>query len=431
MTRLFLSIIIAVLGSLFFIGLGLDKLVAEQVDYEESSEIVLFKKLIEGFSLQLSELPNEDLEHSIANINRHYRVNLTIDNINNVALPATLIAEISQSGGLMLATDQQTYLLRKIPQHENKLIKLQLPPATEEDQQQNIILTAILYIGVCTILIAWLFPLARRLFILTNAAAKIGKGELNVRVPINKFSYISPLEKSFNHMAYQIEKLMTDNKLLARSLSHDIRTPMSCLRFGVEAALDSRNIDKKNHYLIRMEAELTNMETMTSAFLDYAGMERQGVNLKLESVQINNFIQGITDELQSLAEQYNITLIFEPLANETYYSLDCHWFQRVLQNLVSNAVQYANSKVVIQLSISTDNINIFVEDDGKGLDQSKLDIIFDPFIKLDVDRSREQGHFGLGLAICQKVIDWHKGSISAKNSLKLSGAQFCISLPKK
>ena len=57
-------------------------------------------------------------------------------------------------------------------------------------------------------------------------------------------------------MASQIEKLVADNKILARSLSHDIRTPMACLRFGIEAALDSKNIDKKNSYLERMDTEL-------------------------------------------------------------------------------------------------------------------------------------------------------------------------------
>ena len=52
------------------------------------------------------------------------------------------------------------------------------------------------------------------------------------------------LEQSFNTMASQIEKLVADNKILARSLSHDIRTPMACLRFGVEAALDTKSLEK-------------------------------------------------------------------------------------------------------------------------------------------------------------------------------------------
>ncbi|MCO4798618.1 MAG: ATP-binding protein [Colwelliaceae bacterium] len=431
MTRLFLSIIIAVLGSLFIIGWGLDKLVADQNETEESADIIVYKKLLEGFSKQLSYLPKNELAKATEDIANHYQVIITLDDSNNVALPITLQKQLSQSGGLLLATDEQAYLLREIPKHNQKLLKLQLPPTIEENQQLNIFLTAVLYLGVCTILIAWLFPLARRLFILTKAAAKIGKGELNVRVPINKFSYVHRLEKSFNQMASQIEKLMADNKLLARSLSHDIRTPMSCLRFGIEAAIDCNDIDKKNVYLNRMEAELTNMETMTSAFLSYAGMERQGVNLKLETVNINQFINDICHDFQALAEQYNISLSCQLLEQPLNYQLDCHWFHRAIQNLISNAVQYADKKVMLKLSMTQKHVEITIEDDGIGLAKNKLDVIFDPFVKLDTGRSREDGHFGLGLAICQKIIHWHKGEIMAKNSTNLSGASFIISLPKQ
>ncbi|MEW6989239.1 ATP-binding protein [Colwelliaceae bacterium 6441] len=430
MTRLFLSIIIAVLGSLFIIGWGLDKLVADQTHTEESPEIVIYKKLLEGFSQQLGSVAQSELVATTENMANNYQVAVTLDTISNVALPETLLEQLSQSGGLLLATDQQTYLLRKIPFHDEQLLKLELPVTLEENQHLSIALTALLYLGVCAILILWLFPLARRLFILTNAAAKIGKGELNVRVAINQFSYISPLEKSFNQMAAQIEKLMADNKLLARSLSHDIRTPMSCLRFGVEAALDCQDIEKKDNYLIRIEKELTNMEAMTSAFLSYAGMERQGIHLKLDTVDINQFTSDICQDFQCLAKQHNISLTCQLLEQSLTYPLDCHWFHRALQNLISNAVQYANTQVKINLIASIDHLKFIIEDDGIGLVQNKLDVIFDPFVKLDTNRSREQGHFGLGLAICQKVVHWHKGEISAKNSQQFSGACFTITLPR-
>lgn len=430
MTRLFLSIIIAVLGSLFIIGWGLDTLVADHNETQENPDVYIYKQLIEGFSQQIGEHSQQVLEQTTEKIAKQYQVSISLENINNVALPTTLRAQLSQHGGLLLATDEEAYILRTIPQHPQQLVKLQLPNAPEENQQQNIMLTAVLYIGVCAILILWLFPLARRLFILTKAAAKIGKGDLGVRVPINRFSYINRLEKSFNQMASQIEKLMADNKLLARSLSHDIRTPMSCLRFGVEAALDSNNIDKKNEYLNRMEAELTNMEAMTSAFLSYAGMERQGINLKVETLNINQFISDICHSFQPLAEQYNVKLTCQLSEQPVTYSLDSHWFHQALQNLISNAVQYAKSQVVLSIAVTAKTIQFTVEDDGDGLAKDDLDIIFDPFVKLDTARSREHGHFGLGLAICQKVVHWHKGKIIANNSTNLSGACFTISLPR-
>ncbi len=427
-TRLFISIIITVLGSLFFISWGLDKLVASQIEPEENAEVVLYQQLIEGFSQQLSSIKHAALLANTEQLAKQFSVNLTLEDANNIALPDSLTTQLVHQGGLLLASDQQAFVLRTIPSHPDSLLRLELPALPEEDNFRNMVLTAILYLGVCAILLLWLFPLARRLYVLTDSAAKIGKGELNVRVALNKFSYIHPLEKSFNQMAAQIEKLMADNKLLARSLSHDIRTPMSCLRFGVEAALDCHDIDKKDNYLQRIEAELTRMEEMTAAFLSYAGMERQGVHLKLEQVELNQFIRDFCQDFQSFAEQHHIQLSCQLLPNNCQVKLDCHWFYRALQNLVSNAIQYATEQVIISLKQQGHSLIIAIEDDGKGIAEDKLSVVFDPFVKLDVDRSREQGHFGLGLAICQKIIHWHKGTICAEQAKQLSGARFAITL---
>ena len=270
-------------------------------------------------------------------------------------------------------------------------------------------------------------------------------------MPQSRFSYISLLENSFNRMAAQIEKLVADNKILARSMSHDIRTPMSCLRFGVEAAMDTRDLTKKDIYLARMETELTRMEEMTTAFLDYAGMERQGFLLKREMININQFLETINNDFQSLAEQHNVTLNYQ--ANSEFInqaislSIDFHWCYRAIQNLLSNAVQYAKSTVTISAYCQNNRLHICVKDDGKGIPEQSIASIFDPFVKLDLDRSRELGHFGLGLAISAKVVHWHNGTIHAKNSTELgaenapenfnktmpshvpTGACFTISLP--
>lgn len=110
-------------------------------------------------------------------------------------------------------------------------------------------------------------------------------------------------------------------------------------------------------------------------------------------------------------------------------------------------MQYANNTVVISAYCQHNFLHISVEDDGKGIPEENIENIFAPFVKLDVDRSRELGHFGLGLAISAKVVHWHNGSIHASNILTtndkssaktskqvnknatITGACFTISLP--
>jgi signal transduction histidine kinase len=424
MRRLYISIILTVIGSLFIITWGLDKIVAKQVPSQAQSEYALYHQLIEGFDRQLSTQPRDSLDAFSEQLSQAYQITLQLDESKNIALPSELTSQLTQVGGLLLASETQPYLLKQLSSHPDYIIQLSLPVAAFDDHRINMILTATLYMGVCAIILAWLFPLTRRLYLLTNTAAKIGAGNLTARMPLSRFSYISLLENSFNRMATQIEKLVADNKILARSMSHDIRTPMSCLRFGVEAAIDTQNIEKKNHYLERMETELTRMEDMTAAFLEYAGMERQGFRLKRESIDINEFLQKINNDFQSLAEQHKVELTYQASTEFTkqsiHLSLDFHWCYRAIQNLLGNAVQYAQNQVAISAYRQHDQLIITVKDDGKGIPEESIDSIFDPFVKLDVDRSRELGHFGLGLAITAKIIHWHNGDIYAKNRVNAS-----------
>jgi len=431
MRGLYISIIFTVVGSLFFIGWGLDELVAYSAEDKktETQTTTIYRQLLDGLSEELSLLNSEQLVKKINLFQQHYQIKTSLASSKKIALPSSLVTQLKQQGGLLLASTDNQYLLKNIANHPDFLLRLELPIEIEDDDNVNFILTLTLYVSICVILTLWLIPLTRRLYLLNNAAAKIGSGQLDARIAHSRFSYIKMLEQSFNTMAGKIEKLVADNKILARSLSHDIRTPMACLRFGIEAALDSKSIEKKNTYLTRMDNELTCMEEMTSVFLDYASMERQGLNLKKQQTNISTLITSAINDCQVLAEHKNIKVVLT--SSETLsHSLDYHWCYRALVNLISNAIGYANSQVLLSIHNTSSQVTISIEDDGKGIADDKLAIIFTPFVKLDADRSREQGHFGLGLAICSKVMDWHHGSINAGNSRQLSGACFTLTFPK-
>jgi len=433
MRGLYLSIIITVLGSLFFIGLGLDKLAeyatSDQQSEKEQHSTLIYRQLAQGLAQQLDELPEKALTSAVHQFQQQYKIKSHLVLSNDIALPKSLLTQLSAAGGLLLASQNDQYLLKELVQHPTYLLQLNFSLEQEENQPFNFLLTLFLYLGICGILIIWVFPLSRRLFLLNNAAAKIGDGQLNVRITPSRFSYIKMLENSFNNMASQIEKLVADNKILARSLSHDIRTPIACLRFGLEAAIDSQTIEKKNSYLTRMDSELTNMEDMTSAFLEYASMERQALHLKKKSVDINALLTSSIDDCDMLAEQKNVVIKLISTNENIHYALDYHWCYRAIVNLITNALGFASNEVLLTLTQSDEALIITIEDDGKGIANDKLDVIFTPFVKLEAERSREQGHFGLGLAICAKVMDWHQGKITACNNNNLSGACFTLTLP--
>jgi signal transduction histidine kinase len=433
MRGLYLSIVFTVLGSLFFVGWGLDKLAehaeSKQENNQENQITLLYRQLAQGLAQQLNALPEKSLTDKVSQFQQQYNITSHLVLSHDVALPSSLLAQLNQNGGLLLASQNDQYLLKKLERHPTYMLQLNFPLEQEENQPFNFILTLALYIGICAIVLLWVFPLSRRLFLLNNAAAKIGTGQLNVRIKPSRFSYIKMLEQSFNNMASQIEKLVADNKILARSLSHDIRTPIACLRFGLEAAIDSKTLAKKDSYLVRMDSELTNMEEMTSVFLEYASMERHALALKKQVSNVNALINSAIDDCHMLAQQKQVSVKLIATSQNIHYELDYHWFYRALVNLISNAIGFANQEVLLHLNVTDKAMMIIIEDDGKGIASDKLDVIFTPFVKLEAERSREQGHFGLGLAICMKVLDWHQGSITASNHNQLSGACFTLTLP--
>jgi len=435
MRGLYLSIIITVIGSLFFIGWGLDKLAEHadsvQDDKLEHPSMLVYRQLAQGLAQQLDMLPEEALTDTVQQFQQQYKITSHLVLSHDIALPKSLLVQLADNGGLLLASQNDQYLLKELVQHPTYLLQLNFPLEQEVNQPINFFLTLAMYLGISTILILWVFPLSRRLFLLNNAAAKIGAGQLNIRISPSRFSYITMLENSFNNMASQIEKLVADNKILARSLSHDIRTPIACLRFGLEAAIDSKTIEKKDSYLTRMDSELTNMEEMTSAFLEYASMERQALHLNKQEIKVNELISSAVTNCQLLAKQKHVHIEFTSVMPNVYYHLDYHWCYRTLVNLITNAIGYAQSQILLTLEVNNKHLMITIEDDGKGIAPDKLDVIFTPFVKLEAQRSREEGHFGLGLAICSKVADWHQGKITAENSKSLSGACFTLTLPNK
>ncbi len=427
MRSLYLSIVITVLTAILALGWGLDSLVAEQTP-KESSDITIYKTLIDGLATQLTPNNQSELNHQFNLVSNSFKFELSLLKMEDIALPPSLLKQLDSPGGVLLASQKGSYLLQRIT-GSNQLIQLNIPLAPQHNKL-DLILTLALYSGISIILILWSLPLTRRLYLLNNAAAKFGAGQLETRIPASRFSYITMLERSFNLMANQIEKLMADNKMLARSLSHDIRTPLACLRFGVEAALDSHDIEQKNHYLTRMDNELTRMEEMTAAFLEYAGLERHGLDLKFSDIDVNQLIKSTAESYDILAQQHQVKLSYQVPDSSSDCRIDCHWIARAIQNLLVNGMRFATTQVLLTVVQTKNHITITIEDDGQGIAPEDFNTIFEPFVRLIDHQTRENGHFGLGLAITAKIIQWHHGKITVSQSALLGGACFSLVIPK-
>ena len=100
MRRLYISIILTVIGSLFIITWGLDKIVAKQAPVDEQNEYAVYHQLIEGFDQQLSKLPVAALTKASQALNQQFQISLQLDKSENIALPQELTSQLTQTGGL-------------------------------------------------------------------------------------------------------------------------------------------------------------------------------------------------------------------------------------------------------------------------------------------------------------------------------------------
>ncbi|MBT0586137.1 HAMP domain-containing sensor histidine kinase [Alteromonas oceanisediminis] len=430
MRKIYLGIIITVVGSLIFIGAILDLLDSESNQQQAPNELSFSQQMLLGIATQLSQIEPEDLIDQTAERARQFDLNLHIVPLSSVSLPASLLSILQEKNALVLESDNRMFVFNTLQNHPGMLLQLTVPARQEESYFTDMMMTLGLYAGLILMLFLWLLPLTSRLRKLTELAAEFGNGDLGKRIQLSRFSYIEGLEQSFNRMAAKIETLIADNKILAGSLSHDLRTPLACLRFGVEAAIETQNREKQSIYLQRVDSELTRLENMLEAFLEYASLEQSGVNLVKQWIDVKALTLSVVDELQPLAKDSAIEFSFALSAyDDTKIRVDAHWVYRAILNVLGNAIEHANNCITVELYTSGNTVTLAIHDDGDGIEGFQSELLFAPFQKGDQSRNRDQQHYGLGLAIVSKVVEWHNGLVSASNSTKLRGACFAIQLP--
>lgn len=427
MLRLWLSLMLSAICALFLLGTVLDQL-AGQTEPSATADERLFPLLLQQLTQKANLTPSAELASLIVQSGRDWQLAISLEAAASLALPPQLQAELAQPHGLTLSADDHQYVLKALTAHPDWLLKVQLP-AEAQPHPADLWLTLSLYAGICLIMLFWLMPLTRRLWLLSQTAQRFGHGDLSARLPPSAWSYTPVLEQSFNQMADQITQLLADNQLLASSLSHDLRTPLACFRFGLDAALESGQLQQKDLYLRRLEQDLDRMESMVNAFLEYASLSRQQQQLTYTELDLHNCCRQVAQQCQPLLQQKLRLNVHLPPQPVLLSHANGHWLQRALLNMLHNACRYADSQIELALQLHQDDVWLMISDDGPGIAPADCERIFQPFVRLDSEAATPgQPQFGLGLAIVQRVASWHQGRIDVSRSA-LGGACFRLQLP--
>jgi len=237
---------------------------------------------------------------------------------------------------------------------------------------------------------------------------------------------IEQLTLKVHNMAERINILLDEKAYMIRAVSHDLRTPIAKMHFRLEMLLD--NLDETHPVLLGCNKDLDQLSTLIDELLTY---EKLTLQSSIDLYQID-IIELVTYQLQSyklLYPKLTITVISK-LPKDFTVDANEALLNRLLDNLVSNGARYADSKLIISLSIEGDNFKLQIDDDGNGLDDKTISKLFSPFYRAEGSRNSEYGGYGLGLAIVKQVAMQHKASITACNN-ELGGARFTLLFPLK
>ena len=316
------------------------------------------------------------------------------------------------------------------------------------DQQHTLSLVrqALIWAGLSLMMlvaaVAWLVTrqvvtpvrLARRI------AERLAAGRLEERMHVRGQDDLARLGQSFNQMASslqrqigQLEELSRVQRRFVSDVSHELRTPLTTVRMAADVLHDRREqFDPTTARSAELlQVELNRFESLLTDLLEISRFDAGAARLVVETVDLAELSRRVVSAYEGLAERNGVRL--EVVADNApcRVEADVRRIERIVRNLVANAIDYSHSPVVqVRVKSGADAAALVVRDWGVGLRPGEASLVFNRFWRADPARARTSGGTGLGLAISLEDAALHGGWLQAWGEPG-SGAQFRLTLPRR
>lgn len=263
-----------------------------------------------------------------------------------------------------------------------------------------------------------LLPLARRLRALEATARRLSAGELDARAP--ELGATRELASALNTMAERTERLIASHEELLQAVSHELRTPAARVRFALELLAAAPDDPTRSRHLAAIDRDLGELDALVSELLSFS---RLGAAPRVERVPtaLAGVVAAFASPRTRVVPGPDVSLAVDPRE-----------LGRALGNLVANAERAARARVEIGWRVDPATtppmIEIWVDDDGPGVDPAERERIFAPFVVGDASRGKASAGVGLGLAIVRRIVERHGGDVRVASS-PLGGARFLSRWP--
>lgn len=256
---------------------------------------------------------------------------------------------------------------------------------------------------------------------ITSSIHQMRDGDLSTRMDFKAENEFLQIRDAFNQMADKLQKAQQDNRRLEEErnrmfmdISHDLKTPITTIQ-GYALALKEGMVEqeeKKQRYLQTIYDKSVRVTNLINNVFDLAKLENTTRQFQIQKLEIAEFMRKMAAEFYEQIEQKGMMLNFNTAVNKLEVPFDMKEMERVVSNLLSNAILYNPPGTTIKMSLceEEDSAVIEIADNGVGIPDELKDIIFSPLVRGDSSRSSEGGT-GLGLAIAKKIVEGHGGRL--------------------
>jgi signal transduction histidine kinase len=285
-------------------------------------------------------------------------------------------------------------------------------------------------------------PLASRIERVRAGTARIAGGHLGSEVPVEGHDEVAALAEDFNHMARALRDAAEREREMDRArrdliatVSHDLRTPLASTRALIEAVADGVASDRETEerYLSSARRELAHLSRLVDDLFELARIDAGALQLTLEEASLHDLVSDTISSFQPQAERRGVRLLGEVRGDVDPVLANPPRLQRVLHNLVSNALRHTppDGTVALRATSQGDEVQVEVSDTGEGIASEDLPRVFERSFRVERSRTRTEEEdtpgAGLGLAIARGLIEAHGGTMSVESDLG-RGSRFRFTL---
>ena len=266
---------------------------------------------------------------------------------------------------------------------------------------------------------------------ITEATEQYASGNMHYELSVESVDEMGYLAAMLSYMASEIARSEDDQKHFVANVSHDFRSPLTSIKGYIEAMLDGTiPTSNQEKYLKIILFETERLNKLTNSLLELNKFGKRGAMLDITRFDINNTIKMTARTFEGICKDKRIFIELILTGQILYTQADMSKIQRVIYNLIDNAIKfsYDDSIITVETTVKNEKIFVSVKDRGIGIPKESLNKIWERFYKTDLSRGKDKKGTGLGLVIVREIIQSHNENINVISTEGV-GTEFIFSLP--